>query len=690
MIPENLITEIKHAHPGYSAHWVYIEHGLPTMVVSRYDTENHKGKKEKFFQQWCLDNRSWRKGVLSGLLPLYGLFTLYQQSPFDSLLIVEGEKCCSAIHQLGWPSVTNALGGSSVNSSDFSPLRIFRRFIILRDNDQTGIDFCKKMSAKIIQVVPDAEIHVCNLTPEQPKGDVIDWIQQYPLQGHDWNGLSALSKSQISCVQTGLFATINSNKILIQECPQVKFKPEHLFFTDEPQSLEDLLLPVPTFPIDCLAAPIKEYCQIRAVQTCLPPDFCATTFVGIIAGLIGRAFLLEMRPGHDWQEAANLWSLLIGNPASQKSPTLNAVSKLLLAPLDTKAKIEYEAALREYKAKKQTAKKAGLDFDDQEPMRRRFHTDDPTVASLKKLFSWNQQGILLRNDEASGQFKKFERDGNEGDRAFWLNCWSGKETYHEDRMTRESLLDLNLCLSWIGGIQPSTLKYYLAQATNTNAGGDGLMQRFQLVTYPDINQEFKDVDVVIPPGLQEKLNTMATDLDVLCNGSAVLHFDAEAQQAFVAWYIDHQNITRSHETEFWQSHLGKIPKLVGALCIQLHLVDKALKAISLEEISLSVLQRALQLTEYYIAHARRAYGSVESNTLSDARKILRMIKSNRLKSRFKAYDIYRNCSCTLRDPERVRAALEMLQEYNIVACEKQPFGIGRHGQDWIVHPSLQI
>jgi hypothetical protein len=47
-----------------------------------------------------------------------------------------------------------------------------------------------------------------------------------------------------------------------------------------------------------LAKPIAEYCRIRAVQNCLPPDFTATVFLGVLSGLIGKSYQLEMRPGH--------------------------------------------------------------------------------------------------------------------------------------------------------------------------------------------------------------------------------------------------------------------------------------------------------------------------------------------------------------------------------------------------------
>jgi hypothetical protein len=561
MIPENVVHSIEQAHPGYVAHWVYIEHGAPTMVVARYNKGLQGEKKDKFFDQWHLQEKDWIRGVLPGQLPLFGLQSLGNESTSGGILIPGGEKCAAALHQLGLTAVTNCLGESAVNRADFSPLRIFKKFIILRDNDSAGIKFARMVASQLVRIVEDAEIFVCNLTPDIPKGDVIDWIQQYPLRGHGWGGFKDFSETQASCVKMSLCQEIEKTKILVHDCPEIAFKPEHELFEGEPLPLEERLLPVPQFPLDCLTPPLQDYCRIRAAQTCLPPDFVATTFLGVISGLIGRSCQLEMRPGHDWVESANLWGLLIGNPSSQKSPIIKSVSKLCLAPLDVKARAEYESAMKTYKGRKRAAKKLEIDFDEPEPVRRRFHTDDPTVASMKKLFSTNPRGILLRNDEASAQLQKFDKDGCEGDRAFFLSCWSGQESYHDDRISRESLLDLTLCLAWIGGIQPNTIKFHLQQATNASIGSDGLMQRFQLISYPDVKDEFKDVDVQISTGLKESIAKLAADIDNACLVERILRFDLEAQKAFVGWYVVHQNQIRAEEEDFWQSHLGKIPKL---------------------------------------------------------------------------------------------------------------------------------
>lgn len=688
MISESVVQEIKHAHPGYVAHWVYFEHGTPTMIVARYDKNSKNEKKDKFFDQWHLQNGIWISGILPGRLPLFGLQSLNEKASLDAILITGGEKCTAVMHQLGLAAVTNCLGESAVDRADFSPLRIFKRFIILRDNDSTGIKFARTVTSQLRRVIEDPEIYVCNLTPEISKGDVVDWMQRHPLKGHEWDGFMQLSEAQASCVKIGLCQELEKTKVLVQDCPEVKYRAEHLLFHGEPLHLEEHLLPVPPFPISCLAPPLQEYCRIRAAQTCLPPDFTATAFLGVISGLIGRSYQMEMRPGYDWVESANLWGLIIGNPSSLKSPTIKAVSNMCLAPLDAKEKTIYEEAVRAHKAFKKEAKKKNEDYDETDPIRKRFHTDDPTVASLKKLFSSNPRGILLRNDEASAQLQKFDKDGCEGDRAFFLSCWSGQESYHDDRMTRESLLDLSLCLAWMGGIQPNTIKQHLQQATHAGKGSDGLMQRFQLISYPDIDQEFKDVDILIPPNLKDEITQLAMGLDHACKEGKILRFNHEAQRAFIDWYVAHQNRTRAEEADYWQSHLGKIPKLVGSLCIQLHLQDNIRSEAIPDEISLPILEKALLLANYYIEHARRTYGSIESRILTDARKVFKMITSGKIKRCFKASDIYRNCSCSLSDSEKTKAALEFLRDHNIVAREKHTGGVGSPSIEWIVHPNL--
>lgn len=78
----------------------------------------------------------------------------------------------------------------------------------------------------------------------------------------------------------------------------------------------------------------------------------------------------------------------------------------------------------------------------------------------------------------------WEKEGHEGDRAFFLEGWNGNSSFDTDRIKRGCIFIPNLCLSIFGGMQPDKLTAYLEQAAHALAN-DGMLQRFQVLVYPD-------------------------------------------------------------------------------------------------------------------------------------------------------------------------------------------------------------
>lgn len=690
MIPESLITTIKSKRSGYKAHWVYNEQGLPTLIVARYDTTDKLGQPDKAYHQWSFQACRWVEGVPDTPLPLFGLDSLAWTSPLNALFITEGEKCTSVIHSLCLPCITNALGAENFGRANFSILQRYDTFIVLRDNDTPGVKFTRSVAGHLKKMSPDCKVHVCNFDDIGPKGDVVDWIQSYPLKNIPWDGFTPILEPYRETVRDSLLTEIEKRKVLVEHCPHVAFKSEQTLFVGEPEPIEQRLAPAASFPLDVLTTPFKEYAQIRAQRSCLPPDFTATSLIGFSAGLIGRSFRLEMRPGHDWYEDANLWILLIGNPSSGKSPTMNAISSFLIDPVDDLHRMEFEKALQKFKNHEP---KKGQEKPET-PLRVRICTDDATIPALKDLMARTKRGIILRNDEIKGTFRKLEKDGCEGDRAFLLSSWSGSNRYYEDRITRGANLEVRPTLTWIGGTQPDSIREYLTQATSAS-GGDGLIQRFQAVSYPDPPGNFEDHDIQNPPELIEKLKSMALSLNRLCgeNERYTLRFDQEAQAHFVTWYTNLENEKRTESNAYWQGHLGKLTKLVAALCIQLHLFDqidlyRCEKAENVPPIPISILLRALELVDYFVSHAKRTYSSIEHPVVTTAKQILVRITLRKLKNRFKASDIYQNSNGAMKSSQLVHEALEFLRERNYVFPEKTPSSGGGMMTVWIIHPSL--
>ena len=97
-------------------------------------------------------------------------------------------------------------------------------------------------------------------------------------------------------------------------------------------------------------------------------------------------------------------------------------------------------------------------------------------------------------DELTGWLSTLERQGREGERAFCLEAWNGDKSFTIDRMGRGSIHVPACCLSILGGIQPGRLRSYLADALEDGPANDGLIQRFQILVWPDVNRDFQQID----------------------------------------------------------------------------------------------------------------------------------------------------------------------------------------------------
>lgn len=680
---DNLLL-IQNYLPGYKYHWIYLDNGLPIMTVARYDQ-----RKDKTYRQFRLQNNEWIEGMPPSPYPLFGLHSLTNYSPLNSLLVTEGEKCASVPHQLSWPAISPALGAENSHKTDWNPCRYYNQFIILRDNDKAGISFARKVSAEIKKVNPSSAIFVVNLTPNIAGGDLVDWLQNTILRGQKWNGFDPISTDKIEMIKTALINEIDSLKLPCEDCPQVAFKLIEVAFETDPRPFQVQLTPVPSFPLEIFPGHIRDYISRIAEQFSQVPDYAATAFITLLCGLISRSIHLQMRPQDSWKETANCWSILIGTPSAKKSPILRRIFNLL-KPLDKRAGEVFAVNLKTYNARKKAADTAKQEFDELPPIRRRYITDDITTPKLRELMAGNPNGMILRNDELKGQLERLDKQGNEGDRSFMMSCWSGLEDYSEDRMCRVSLLNIPLALTWIGCIPPAPLQRYLCEAIGKSGGADGFIQRFQLVCYPDQKTPFILSQIGVSEVLENEIQKIVELLDWgNMNQSRLLTFSEEAQALFDEWLVKQENDARfGGHPLYWESHLGKQAKVIAVLAIILHRLQEVSSKTLNERISLETMQKALQAQAYYLAHAHRCYDSVTARTVSDAEMILSLIRQKRLPRRLKAQDIYHQGLGGLSDSVRVRSALELLQDYGWAVCEKVSNAIGRSSEFWTIHPKI--
>ena len=291
-------------------------------------------------------------------------------------------------------------------------------------------------------------------------------------------------------------------------------------------------------------------------------------------------------------------------------------------------------------------------------------------------------GLLIFRDELIGLLASWDKEGRESDRAFHIEAWNGFGSNTTDRIGRGTIHTENLCEAIFGGIQPSKLISYLHQAVQ-NIENDGLIQRFQLLVYPDEPKRWQLVDEY--PNHEEKnrafgvIETLA-DMDFAQHGATLdegakapyFRFANDAQEFFFEWLttLENEKLRRADEEPIMIEHLGKFRSLLPSLALIFHLVEIA-DGTGMGTVSLRAAQQAAQWCDYLEAHARRIYGLVSDINIQAASRLARKIEEGRLTDGFSVRDVYRKGWGLLGTPDLAQAALDELVEAGWLRQEQQ-------------------
>lgn len=457
----------------------------------------------------------------------------------------------------------------------------------------------------------------------------------------------------------------------------------------EPQPVPSGLPPVLPFDYSLLPESFIGFVSDISERMQCPPDFPAIAVMIALGGVVGKKIGIRPKRHDDWLVVPNLWGGVIGRPGIMKTPAIREPIKFLQR-LEIEAKKEYAKALAEFEVKqlvaeerkkqrKEAITKAVRDGEDpekaaqeftielpKEPTRRRYIVYDSTVEKLGELLNQNPNGLIVFRDELAGLLEHLEREGQEGARAFYIEAWDGNGKFTYDRISRGTLEIESVTLSVFGGIQPGKLFGYLRAAIQGGVGDDGLMQRFQLAVYPDVNKAWRNIDRWPDTAAKEKawsvframdaLDPLAigaeTDCDIPC-----LRFALEAQGLFDDWRAELEPRIRSGEEHpAVESHLAKYRSLVPSLALLIHLADNGFGPVPA-----SAILKALKWIPYLESHARRIYSTFTDPGTAAAKALVSRILKGDVADGFDARTVYRKCWAGL-DREATDLAVDLLIE----------------------------
>jgi hypothetical protein len=554
------------------------EDGIALAFVHRQEHTHRRrddGKPEKKFLQQRPDG-SWAQP--EGLRPLYRLPEIKDSKV---VVLVEGEKCADALAERCGVPATTAMGGAgpAPEKTDWRPLA-GKRVIIWPDNDEAGLTLPSRVRPLLEQLgcevwevpIPTGKPAKWDSADAIEEGDCIDEILEAarPEQGSE---RQATASEMVEA----------SSRSITHGCgPSAPaFDPWERYL-------------VPPFPLETLPPILREFVVYVATSTGGDPAAVAMAVLTACSGALDQRFRLKMKRTGDWCVPPRLWTMLVGDPSTKKTPIMSAAVKPL--------RIQEAEAIEDYRAK--LAAWAKLDKDERgdppdKPPRLLFN--DITSEKVGDVLSKQDRGALVENDELSGWIGAMDKysggKGSAADRSFWAQAYNGGAK-QIDRLNRGEIYVRNLCVAFLAAMQPDRL------GEISGLSSDGLMQRFVPVmmrraSYP------QEVDSEEAP---ERYNELISYLLSMRPHNFLMDEGGRAAADEFHRYIFELENTDGLGKNFC-SFAGKLTGLLGALSLVLHLADNPREA-DTEPVSERTVRAAIRiLREFVIPHALVFYQS---------------------------------------------------------------------------------
>ena len=239
---------------------------------------------------------------------------------------------------------------------------------------------------------------------------------------------------------------------------------------------------------------------------------------------------------------------------------------------------------------------------------------------------------MLERDELAGFLSNLDKKDKESDRNYFLEIWNGNQSIKSDTIGRGSISANNTAISIIGNTTPDAMKKYLEKALNSF--NDGLLQRFQLLIYPDEiqnkyidqkpNEKAKKEIIKIVNFLNENdfLDIASGQIEKSGKNYPYFSFDNNTQEIFKNWYLENDQESDKYIKKgksLIAQHLSKYSKLLPSICLIFHLskMDRSQKYINQKTI-----EKAINFCNYLKTHAIRIYSLFDDNNCNDEALLL--------------------------------------------------------------------
>lgn len=419
----------------------------------------------------------------------------------------------------------------------------------------------------------------------------------------------------------------------------------------EPISFDEYKLPI--FPVDVFPIWLRSFVEGVAESTQTPIDAPSFAAISVLSTALAKRFYVRLTS--EWSEPLNTYTILALPSGNRKSSVFRALQE----PIITFEKEERERlSVEVFKQKAMLkAKQKRLEYLDKVYAKEadpktlneiyalskeikgvniltlpRYITEDVTPEKLADLMADNNERMSLLSAEGGGLFNiiagRYTSDGKANLEIF-LKGFSG-DYCAIDRIGREGKILEEPALTIGLFLQP-----YVVKDVPISFQERGLMPRF-LYSFP---RSLVGHRKIAPQSITEEVKNKyllnmrkLLSMDVNEKYELLLNKNARKDEEALRGEIEEMFLEGGalEEMKEWGSKLaGQIIRMVGLLHVTQHIEDLVKKTIDeipreIDEITFS---KARKLVQYFIEHAKAAYGCMGADEIAeDAKYLLEVIK----------------------------------------------------------------
>jgi replicative DNA helicase len=412
----------------------------------------------------------------------------------------------------------------------------------------------------------------------------------------------------------------------------------------QPVPFDEYILP--RFPVDIFPEWIRNYIQSVAESTQTPVDMASMAALSVLS--ISMAKKLYVKPVDSWIEGVNIYTLTLMGPANRKSSVFEHMSKPV-TEFEMELREELELIMKnrndELKmlvSEKEKVMKSDMSFSERNAQIKEINkklketpeinqpvyvVDDVTPEVLVTLLKQNQERLGILSAEG-GIFEMIKgRYNGQVNLEVYLKAHSG-DRLRVDRRDREEVLD-SPALSVGLFAQPDIIQNLPSSFNNR-----GLMARF-LYSLP---KDFRGYRKIRPKVMEDKVKKQyfhylkklmrygMTDTGTLVERK-IIQLGCEADILLQQYQEDIEIMLREGgELSDMPEWGGKLVGQIVRIATMLHVANAITHDDIPEELNDLALKNAIKTSDYFIQHAKAAFGQMEvDQDGNNAKYLLRVL-----------------------------------------------------------------